>query len=407
VMMSAFQLSGIFSRRGDPLNSLGFALLIVCIFAPHWVLGRGLWLSFLSTAGIIVYAGPITRWAQARFSWESRVATALGNSMIGATAATIGAYIFCLPVMVFTSGWLPIVSPVVNILVAPLAFPALVFGLLSAFVSAAWIAPFAWIAGMSAQLLADVSRISAALPFATFAVNEFWMLIWLTLASGICIYLVRQKADKQLWRYGATLIALSFALGSVTMSAAIPGRVEISSLEDVSPIVVVRGTDAVVVGTPNPFELRRIVRYLDHRGVQNLTTIVAYDQGNQVTSGLIDLVERYETSPVFGPGDGYILGQIQHALPRTEVLSGGYATIRVLGGVYIRPLDAGRVQIRTGRVTIHKSGEEYAIVRVPPRGSVHIWQSGVMVWAEDVPPTFDPLGALLFGERRLIIDIYR
>ncbi|MCL2857131.1 MAG: ComEC/Rec2 family competence protein [Oscillospiraceae bacterium] len=408
VMMSVYQLSGIFSRRGDPLNSLGFSLLIVCIIAPHWVLGRGLWLSFCSTAGIIICAGPITERAKAYFSWESRPARAMGNSFISATAATIGAYIFCLPVMVFTSGWLPIISPVVNVLVAPLAFPALVFGLLSAFFTGGWVAPFAWVAGMSARLLADVSRIAASVPLATFALSEFWMLIWLTLASGVAIYLLRKKAGKELWRYGLTLMVLAFAVGSFTTGAATRGRVEVAAIEDVSPIVLLRGSEAVVVGTPTPFELRRISRYLDHRGVRRIETIVAYDQGYQVTSGLISLVEQYEASMVIGPGNAHILGQMQRALPPdTKVFSGEYATIRVLGGVYISPQDVGQVEIRAGRVTLLKSGEEYAIAHRPPRSTVHIWQGGVVIWPEDAPPTFDPLGALLFGERRLVIELYR
>jgi len=408
VMMSVYQLSGIFSRRGDPLNSLGFALLVICIVAPHWVLGRGLWLSFCSTAGIIIFAGPIIERAKARFSWEGRPAKALGNGFINATATTIGAYIFCLPVMVFTSGWLPIVSPLVNVLVAPLAFPALVFGLLSAFVTAGWVAPFAWVAGMSARLLADVSVAAASLPFATFALSEFWMLIWLTLVCGLATYLVRKKAGKELWRYGATLMVLAFAASSLTASAVTRSRVEVAAIEDVSPIVLMRGSEAVVVGTPTPFELRRIARYLDHRGVRSLEAIIAYDHGNQVTSGLISLVEQHDTPLVIGPEDSYILGQIQRALPPgTEVFSGAHATIRVLGGVYILPQDTGLVEIRAGRITLLKSGEEYAIVQLPPRGTVHIWQPGVMIWPEDAAPTFDPLGALLFGERRLVIELYR
>ena len=406
IMMLVYIAAGMISRKSDSLNSLGLALLLICIFAPNWILDRGLWMSFTATAGIITCSGPIMRWLQGRFPVQGRVAGAVSKLFLGALAVTLSAYAFSLPVKVVTSGWVSLVSPIVHILTAPLVAPALVFGVMSATFTGPWMAPFAFIADICAGLIADISRIAASMPFATFPLSEFWMLLWLVLAGGMIIYLVRKKAGKELCRYALTLLVFAFAVGSITLGISNHDKVEVVAIEDSSPIVLIRDGRGVIVGTPTVFEFGRLARYLDYRGVRYLDAIIAYDSGNQITSALINLVEVYDAALIVGPDDDYILGQMRRALPDTEVLSGGYAAVDVLGGVVIIPCSASRqVQIRIGHVTLVKSGEEYAIIGGDDPNIVRIWQDGVMVWTSGAPPAFEPLGALIFGERRLVLSL--
>jgi len=406
IMMLVYIASGMISRKSDSLNSLGFALLLICIFAPNWILDRGLWMSFTATAGIIICSGPIMRWLQERLPVEGRAAGAVSKIFLGALAVTLSAYAFSLPVQVVTSGWVSLVSPIVHILTAPLVAPALVFGVMSATFTGLWMAPFAFIADISAGLIADISRIAASMPFAIFPLSEFWMLLWLILAAGMSIYLVRKKAGKELCRYAVALFVFAFAMGNVTLGISNRSNVEVVAIEGASPIVLIRDGRAVIVGTPTVFELGRLSRYMDYRGVRQLDAIVAYDSGNQITSGLINLVGSYGAALVIGPDDDYILGQMRRALPAAEVISGGHAAIEVLGGVVIRPCSASRqVQIRIGHITLLKSGEEYAIIDGDDPNLVRIWQDGVMVWTSGAPPAFEPLGALIFGERRLVLSL--
>ena len=453
IMMLVYLGAGMFSRRSDSLNSLGFALLLICIAAPHWMLDRGLWMSFCATAGIIVWSGPMIERIKRRYAGESLPVRLAANTFLGAGAVTLSAYVFCLPVMVTTVGWLSLISPVVNVLVAPLAAPTLVFGLIGAATTARWATPFAVIADICAGLIADISLSASALPFAVLRLSEFWLLIWLLFSGGAAVYLVRRRAQWRLWRYALALAAVVFAVGSVTFAAAQRGTIEVAAIEGVSPIVLTREGSAVVVGTPELFEINRLVRYLSYRGIERLDAVIAYDSGPQMTSALIRLVRDYQVGLIIGPDDDYILGQMARALPGVSVMSGGSAAINVLGGAYIRPSPNGReIEIQVGRTSIVKSGEEYAIMSTEGRrhymdaqhlapagqpaqmrnystsygyaiigrehdphaqrlasagqtGQVRIWQGGVMVWPRDAPPVFEPLGALLFGERRLVLSV--
>ncbi|MCL2578557.1 MAG: ComEC/Rec2 family competence protein [Oscillospiraceae bacterium] len=406
VMMAVYLLAGLFSRRSDPINSLGLALLIISITAPHWLLSRGLWLSFAATAGIILYANPIADWFKSRYNWGRLPERAASNLLVGAASTTIAAYAFTLPIMVLTMGWVSLVSPVVNLLVAPLVIPTLLFGVLSAFFTGGWIAPLAWAADRSAGLIAEIALLASSLSLATFALGEFWKLIWILLACGIVTYLVYTKAAKPFWKYAAALLALAFAVGSFTLDIASRDKVELAAIEGVSPILLTRQGGAVLVGTPQLHEFARISRYLDYRGVNRLDLIVAYDAGNQITSALIRLAEEYGAPLIIGPDDDFILGQMALALPGREILSAGHATIDVLGGVTIRPhIDSGQMQIDVGGVVISKTGQEYDIMDMITPSHVYVFADGVMVWTSRAPPIFEPLGALIFGERRLVLSL--
>ena len=409
VMLGVYLLAGVISRRSDSINSLGLALLLICIFAPHWMLSRGLWLSFAATAGIILYTDPILSWFKAGRGWESLPERAAANLLLGAAATTVAAYLFTLPILVVSVGWVSLVSPIVNVLVAPLVLPTLLFGVLSAFFTGGWVAPFAWVADLCAGLIADIALLASGLPFATFALSEFWKLLWVLLACGMAVWLVCQKAGKSLWKYGVTLLALAFAVGSVTFDLSNRGKVEAAAIAGVSPILLTREGSAVLVGTPQPHEFARLTRYLDYRGVTHLDAVVAYDAGNQITSAMIRLVEDYNAPLVIGPDDDYILGLLALALPEREILSAGYASIDVLGGVEMRtaPTALG-AEIRVGGVVLVKSGEEYGISALPSEegsAGVRFFGDGVVVWTEQAPPAFEPLGGLLFGERRLVLSL--
>lgn len=403
VMMLLMLSARLISRRSDSLNSLGLALLLICILAPHWMLSRGLWLSCTSTAGIVSLSGPLHKRIADAYASRGRVARRLAQTFLGAGAVAVSAYAFSFPVLLVTSGWVSLLSPVANILVAPLAAPALVCGMLCAlFVP---FAPAAWLCDLCVGLILSLSRLVASLPLLSFSLDEFWKLLWLLLAVGVVFLLVRWRAGGRLWRYGAALLALSFAAGSMTLYAARRDRVELAALQGCSAVVLLRQGSAVVVGTPSPYEIGALSSYLEYRGIKALDAVIASDCGEQIGSGMLRLAADFAPGMVLGPDDDYILAELARALPEAAVMSSGYATIEVLGGVALR-VDGvtGEIQIAVGDNLIVKSREEYAIM--DGTGSeVRIWKDGILIWTQDAPPAFEPMGDLLFGERRLILRL--
>lgn len=400
VMMLTLLAAQLFSQRSDPLNSLGLALLLICIFFPQWSVNPGLWLSASSTAGILVLSDPLTKRIDQHYLSRGKIAPRLAKIFLHVGAISLCAYAFSFPVLLLSSGWVPLISPVANLLIAPLTLPALLGGMLCALLPAAPL-PLAWLTDTSTSLIISISRWLSGAP--TFALSELWRLIWFLLLATVVILLLYCKADRSLWRYGATLLLLAFAVGSVTLSAVRRDQVEVVSFDNCGPIILILDGSAVVVGTPNAYEIGRLSRYLEFRGIHQLDAVYAYDCGEQISSGLLRLVEEGRPALVLGPDDAYILSQMERAL-RREVVSVGYATTEVLGGVRLEafPLEDG-VRIQIGNNLVIQSGEFYDIMDRQD-GIISISRNQIG-WTESTPLALEPMGALLFGERRIILNL--
>ena len=420
VMVLLMLSAKLISRRSDSLNSMGMALLLATLVAPYWTLSRGLWLSCSSTGGIIVFCKPLYRRLEA--FWLTRFFTVpkAAKFFLEAAALAVSAYAFSFPVLLATTGWVSLLTPVVNVLVAPLATPALIGGILCAlFVP---FTPAALVTNFCIEMIISLSRLFASIPLLTFSLDEFWKLLWLLLGVTVVALLIHWRGDKALRRYGATLMVLAFAAGSLTLSLAQGNQLEVVALENCSPLILIRKGSAVVVGTPSPYEIRTLSRYLEFRGIGHLDGVIAGDCRDQIDSGLITLAGDFSPGLIAGPDDDYILGMLERALPDRTVLSLGYARIQVLGDVFVtqNPV-TGEVLMEAGKHFIVKSGEKYVIITQGLlRGQTGSKQSpanetspallgvrlqGVPAGARQTPPAFEPVGSFLFGERRMILKL--
>ncbi len=417
VMLLVTLAARAFSRRGDTLNSLGLALLLLSLFAPYWTLGSGLWLSASSTAGIAVLRAPLLRRMTAFFfaAGASAAAPPVAGTrrrvlsrafwldlFLGGAAAGVSAFAFSLPVMLVSIGWISLVSPLANVLIAPLTAPALLAGIGCAVLPAApgWLA---WPAHHAARLMLAVSRLLAGLPGATFAMDELWLLIWFLLLGATAAVLLRcRPVSGALLRYACLLLVFAFSMGNVTLAAAGRGTVELVTLEGCETVLLLRDDSAVALGAPSIYEIGNVSRYLRFRGVKKLDALVAYNCGETPGSGLKRITDEFDPGIILGPDDAYILGQMELLLGR-ETLSCGYADITVLDAVTLR-LDraTGELAIRVGERLAVKSPEEYREMETP---DLRVWAEGVTAWRDDTPPSFEPVGGALFGECRIVLPV--
>lgn len=121
------------TRRVDPLHSLGLALLVILIVRPGMVTSVGLHLSAAATLGIVLWAKPL---AEKMTSFPRLVAIPL--------ALTLAAQAAVAPILVATFGEVSLVAPLTNLIVGP----------------AVWITT---LCGLGAALLAPLSSVAARL----------------------------------------------------------------------------------------------------------------------------------------------------------------------------------------------------------------------------------------------------
>lgn len=404
--MTAIALFGrVVYRKSDSLSSLGAALLVLSIARPYWTLGFGLWLSAGSTLGIILFGSSWANVLFERFRRGNIIADKFIKIAAGGAAISVGAYTFTLPVLLVMSGWISIISPLANILVAPFVPVVILGGIFCALVpsTAAPVMIVARVTDICASFVVKISEVLGNLPFAVAALDESWLLILLAGACVLTVALLLYRANKKLIGYAALLLSICFALGELSFALAARNTIELVAFTEKNAAVLIRGREAVILGTPDMYEISNLIKYLNFRGVRDIPVIIAADSGDRVGSGMLRLAETYGVDCVIAPNDAFIAERLAEAMPQSIVYSGGYATITALGGAEISlSLQSTDITVKIGKSEIVKIRGEYGIIE-PVTGRIGVYDGGIMLLPRSTPPAFEPVGAYLFGESRVPI----
>lgn len=130
VMTVLFYLAFLAGRKSDPLTSLFFAGTIVILLNPYNVLNIGFQLSFFATLGILSSSGLIGKINAeidkfTGFKFIKRILKILVSSF----GISLAAIFFTLPFTAYNFKTLSLISPLTNLLTAPLVTPILVLAL--------------------------------------------------------------------------------------------------------------------------------------------------------------------------------------------------------------------------------------------------------------------------------------
>ena len=119
IMLIIFYISTCILRRNDGITSLCFAISVICFFSPSALFDIGLWLSFLSTYGILLIASPLSEKLDkyaASLPLIRRPFVKLFSLLVFGCVPIM----FSLPVIWLSFGELAVVSPLSNIVFTPL-----------------------------------------------------------------------------------------------------------------------------------------------------------------------------------------------------------------------------------------------------------------------------------------------
>jgi competence protein ComEC len=169
VMAGVVLLARETGRAGYAAAALGWAAAVLVVLDPAIVGDVGFQLSSIATAGLIVWATPLTeRLARVGGGRMPRwLAESLGISL-AAQAAT-------LPIVLASFGRLALIAPVVNLLIVPLVAPAMAAGLVALLAGAAVVVGVPGLVGavlsvpawVALRILVSIVEASASLPLAS------------------------------------------------------------------------------------------------------------------------------------------------------------------------------------------------------------------------------------------------
>ncbi|MHB1161450.1 MAG: ComEC/Rec2 family competence protein [Chloroflexota bacterium] len=311
-LMATLGLSAILVGRGS--DALSFLLLSGAFMAgldPYLLFDLGFQLSFLATAGLVLLE-PVLR------GWFGRLPGWLAASL----SVTLAAQIATLPVLVGSFHILSMVSPLANLLIAPMLPGVMVAGGLAVGLGALFepagqlLAPLAW---LYLTYLVEVIRWTARLPGAVISVGSlgFWTVLayyllllvvgfWPAAEMRATREAVRSLAGRlPVWVW-AGAVAATLSLGLLALSDRPDGNTHLYFLDvghgDATLIRSGAGHSLLVDGGPSPVgvadALGRRLGFQD----RGLDGVVLTGYGEDRLAGLLEVVRRHPVGFVLQPG---------------------------------------------------------------------------------------------------------
>jgi len=158
-MAIAVMFALVLGRKVNPLSALALSVLFLLCAAPELATSYAFALSVLATAGILIVAPNVYR----------KLASRLPSWLAMGLAVSIGAQLFCFPVLLGLQGGVPTYSILANLLCEPLVAPITVLGLLG--ILFLWFPPLAsllfWLASLVAWPITALAKTLSHFPFAT------------------------------------------------------------------------------------------------------------------------------------------------------------------------------------------------------------------------------------------------
>ena len=218
-MITMTLLAPLFGREEDRPTTLSLILLLLLVVNPYSIQSVSLQLSFGSVAGIHLVSFPLYRgmtgFLQATISrWRTalhRIYRVFASSL----SVTLGAMLFTLPLTAIHFGSISLISPLTN-LVTLWAVSATFYLILPLTVLGALVPGIPHIIALPASLLVRyilaTARALSRLPFASLALDSFYLTAWLILICLLVLVIV-------LLRYRRPIIPI--CTGIVTLCAAL------------------------------------------------------------------------------------------------------------------------------------------------------------------------------------------
>ena len=325
--MYLIYLAGMIVRRqADSLNSLGIAVLILCVVNPYAAADVGLLLSFAATLGLIVVSQPINNWMKTKYE-RIKYGRALVSSTCATLSTTAGAVLCTLPIILLSFGTVSLVAPLANILeLVPSSFMmefAAVAALLNFITPLSFLAkPFALVTGLLAKYMQACAHWLAQIPYASISASYGFVKVWLAavlLLIGITVLLVK---NKRLYKATAALSAILLLCGILSYQLSMQNvtRLAVLDVGTGTSVVLTKNGHAALIGcgglSPNT-----TASYLRSLGVQKLDYMQLAGSSTEEFTNAAQLMDTFHPTNLVLQNGATDYGAFQKALTEASKIT--------------------------------------------------------------------------------------
>lgn len=313
VMQAIVLCAPLVRRDYDPPTAIAAALLVLLGQNPWAILDAGLQLSFASTAGIVLFCGPMYRAIAKkprirRLLRPGTLPAGLLRRMLTALCCTISSMVFALPITALQFGTVSLVAPVVNVLLLwliSLVFSASLLTALLALIFPSAAAVCGWLLGWPVRLIWLVTHGAAKLPFAALYPDNGYLI-----AAAVCLYglilllALLPKRVRPLRTLAAAVLVTALCLGlsgadyrlpdsSFTVLDVGQGQCLVSRIGESISIIDCGGQEDV--------SGERAARYLLARGIQRADRLILTHFDADHCNGAVQLLRRVRIDTIYLP----------------------------------------------------------------------------------------------------------
>lgn len=187
VMLAVVYSGKMFMRKGDSLNSLGIAALILTVPNPTAVADVGMLLSFTATLGIILWARKISVYIMGKFAKLKRLKKPV-EFTVNLFAVSVSAAVWTMPISVLMFGKVSVFSILLSVILSPavsvLVACALLAVILYGFGIVSIIAyPLTFVCEQLSKYVIFIVGTFSDIPFSSVNARKPYFYIWLALIA--------------------------------------------------------------------------------------------------------------------------------------------------------------------------------------------------------------------------------
>jgi competence protein ComEC len=325
IMCLLYLAAPLFSRRADPLNSLGTAVLILCLPNPYAAADVGLLLSFSATLGLILFARPIQNRLNARLDRVGPLHP-LAHGVNGILATSAAAIVSTLPVMILSFGSVSLIAPLSNLLMLVPASLMISVSAVGAVIGLAapqsfLLMPFAISGGLLAKYLRNCAHLLARVPFASISASYGYVFLWL--AGSILLFAAAfaLRGGRGLAVTAGVLSAVMLAAGIFSDTVASHGVTRIAVL-DVGTglsVVITENGHSEVFGCGG-YRSSNVKEYLSGRNILRLDALCLLTSDREENVNSSELKKQIPIAALSAPENSRYDGFVQKAAAGSQTV---------------------------------------------------------------------------------------
>ena len=303
-------ISKLFDRDADSLNSIGLALVIILISNPFAVYSVALWLTVLSTVGILVISRPFNKYIR-NFCEKKRVPiNGLIGFIIDSVSISLSTTICTLPVFIIKLKLLPIGSIFANIIMVDIAmllmiltvFSVVLYSLNVSFI----VRPIFMLVGVLSEFLTMVAQKIGMADWSTISVShKYFEYFLVALVVGVILAVILKKYNKNIVKHIAVVLSVAFILTACYSTSYDYNNscVEILFTDEKPTIIVKSGDTSLLVNIPKKKYFSGLKQMLNRHNEKLVDGIVVADNDNGIISRLLSAYDEFGVTQTYFCGD--------------------------------------------------------------------------------------------------------